>query len=131
MTINNPYKRNCRFCGLPLKDNHGNRWFCEFDSTKDDGDRDCKTTYNNLKAKELRDQTKLFINKSIKNMKILHNLYEIGIRTITGDQLLFQGLDPAFSTVMINNSNVQNFLPTFYTYALINLGNNNFQIHKL
>lgn len=129
MAINNPYKRNCLFCGRELENNHGNRLFCD-PETSEDGERDCKITYNNLKAKEIKDKTKFFVSMTIKNMKILDRWYKVGIFIVTGDQLTFQGFDPTYTTKDTMDPSTKKLIPTYHIYKLVHLGNNNFKIEN-
>lgn len=131
MNIKIPDKQYCLFCGQELKDPHGNRKFCDFQIDSEDGDRDCKITYNNLKAKGIRDKTKNFRLNSIKNMKILDELYNEGCRNVSGDVLESKGFNSFYSTVTMKDANTGASVPSYYTYALKNLGSNQFQIIKL
>ena len=126
---NDPFYRKCPQCGKGFITGHGNRNFCSPPSPEErlTGKRDCKTTFNNLKAKKLRDQTIAIHYVTINNLKILESLYTQNITTVNGEELMLRGFDPGKSTDLILSTNGSK-IPIYRKYKLINLGNNIFKI---
>jgi hypothetical protein len=130
---NDPFYRICPHCGKEFITSHSNRNFCPPPSREEKlkGMRDCKITYNNLKAKKLRDVTKEVYYSGINNMKILESYYANNITIISGDELFKRGFDPGKATDRMMDANGKNTIPVYYKYKLLNLGNDTFKIEKI
>lgn len=130
MSVKNPFLRACLYCGKSFEAKHGNRQFCPPDLKKP-GQRDCKITYNNLKAKERREETKEFNHVALKNMLILDEFYKEDVTLVISDELDKAGFDAAKSTGIMVDPDDQTIIPIFYKYKLINVAVDLFKIEKL
>lgn len=131
MDNSNAYQRTCQYCGKEFKTNHGSRAFCPPPSAaeKAKGARDCKTLYNNHKAKRWRDQTKNETKPFAHNMKVLDSFYLSGKVIVTGEELSKKGFDLTKTTQIIKTD--RSVIPIFYCFKLHNIGNDNFKIEKI
>ncbi len=86
--------RKCKHCGKELTSFHGNREFCIppiiFD--KKYQIRDCKITYNNLKAKFKRDRTKIVAEQQYKNWNGFNNLFYKNKIIVTEAEMRSEGI---------------------------------------
>ncbi len=126
--ISNPIKK-CRKCGKDLLTTHGNRQFCP---TPADGlGSDCKISFNNAKAKLLRDIIKKVQAAMVRNMKILESFFARGALLVTGEDLERAGFNPDKSTGRLADTDGRLTIPVFFKYKLIKISNNKFKIEKL
>ena len=130
MSVQNPFSRSCLYCGKRFEAKHGNRQFCSPD-LQQPGQRDCKITYNNLKARERREETKEFNHAALKNMLILDKFYNQNMQMVMSDELEEAGFDAAKSTGIIVDPDDHTIVPIFYKYKLTNVAVDLFKIEIL
>jgi len=124
------YTRTCRYCEKTFVTNHGNRFFCD-PATQEVGERNCKVTYNNLKAKNRRDLTKDFNNRAYLNWMILDNLWLMDEFTVSGEYLKSMKFSIKHFTGTVKSSELGVQIPVFYGYTLENLGGNQFKLSRI
>lgn len=125
-----PFYRKCQYCGTEFDANHGNRKFCN-KKDKPPGSRDCKITYNNLKAKKLRDVTKEFNQGAANCYLILDERYRSGRPEVSGEFLDTKRFDVKKFTGMIIDKESGKQLPVYHVYLLRPIGQNKFKIEKI
>ena len=125
-----PFNRKCPYCATEFDASHGNRKFCNKED-KPPGSRDCKITYNNLKAKKLRDITKQFNQAAAKNYMTLHELVELELNVVSGSYLEAEDFDfTKFTGLVIDEDNGKQ-IPVYHAYLLRSIGQNKFKIEKI
>ena len=130
MNLNGPFSRKCLYCGRRFEAKHGNRQFCPPELLQLN-QRDCKITYNNAKAKKLRDETKEFNRAALKNMLILEHYLPLLCGAVTSEELQEKGFDASKSTGVVRHEEDGQFAPVFYKYKLVNVDKDLFLIIKL
>ena len=80
------YKRRCKFCNKLFLSNHGNRFFCD-PATQKIGQRNCKVTYNNWKARKERELTLDYERALRHNWRILNKIIDDGRQSTTKTEL--------------------------------------------
>lgn len=128
--IKDYFIRQCRYCNKTFEFNHGNRFFCD-PKTLDNGARNCKVTYNNMKAKKRRDLTKDFDHSAYLNWEILDCFRQQNKSIVSGEELLSSKFKAAFFTGLIIDPETKVQIPIYYSYTLSNLGGNQFKISKI
>ena len=123
------FLRQCRYCGNTFITNHGNRQFCHPEDMKE-GQRDCKVTFNNLKARERRNATKVIHAGAMKNLFILERLHNAGKTAVSGDVLRELGLKMEFITGITRLADGTQ-IPHYYHFRLHSIGNNEFKVEKI
>tara|TARA_B110000902_G_scaffold51493_1_gene59350 strand:- start:450 stop:842 length:393 start_codon:yes stop_codon:yes gene_type:complete len=123
------YIRTCRYCEKTFVINHGNRYFCD-PATQEIGQRNCKVTYNNFKAKSRRGLTEKFNNRVYSNWEILNTFWCREEFVVSGETLESMNFSVPHFTGYTHCSKTGVKIPIFFDYQLENLGDNNFKLLK-
>ena len=120
------YRRRCKFCNKPFLSNHGNRLFCD-PATQKIGQRNCKVTYNNWKARKERELTLDYERALRHNWLILNNLLDDGRQSTTKAELILLGFNFDFFTSYVSESEDKDIYQIF-NIDLVSLDDESFFI---